>query len=105
MDVMKRSRPLLILLLAMMPVAAHAEALSPQLADMIRSVVESGDAPAANAVVRLAKKSNLQASAEIDALFEAVERTCPILNLLRNPQSIRAEVRHTDSSAPERLAA
>lgn len=43
--------------------------------------------------------------AEIDALFEAVERTCPILNLLRNPQSIRAEVRHTDSSAPERLAA
>ena len=43
--------------------------------------------------------------AEINALFEAVERTCPILNLLRNPQSIRAEVRHTDSSAPERLAA
>ncbi|TFF61277.1 OsmC family peroxiredoxin [Comamonas sp. A23] len=43
--------------------------------------------------------------AEIDALFEAVERTCPILNLLRNPQSIRAEVRHTDSSASERLAA
>ena len=42
---------------------------------------------------------------EIDALFEAVERSCPILNLLRNPQSIRAEVRHTDSSAPERLAA
>ncbi|WP_205623443.1 OsmC family protein [Comamonas thiooxydans] len=42
--------------------------------------------------------------AEIDALFEAVERSCPILNLLRNPQSIRAEVRHTDSSAPERLA-
>ena len=43
--------------------------------------------------------------AEINALFEAVERSCPILNLLRNPQSIRAEVRHTDSSAPERLAA
>ncbi|MEQ6472162.1 OsmC family protein [Comamonas sp. wu1-DMT] len=43
--------------------------------------------------------------AEIDALFEAVERSCPILKLLRNPQSIRAEVRHTDSSAPERLAA
>ena len=37
--------------------------------------------------------------AEIDALFEAVERTCPILNLLRNPQNIRAEVRHTASSA------
>jgi len=43
--------------------------------------------------------------AEIDALFEAVERTCPILNLLRNPQNIRAEVRHTDSSAAARLAA
>ncbi|MET1537103.1 OsmC family peroxiredoxin, partial [Burkholderia sola] len=43
--------------------------------------------------------------ADIDALFEAVERTCPILNLLRNPQNIRAEVRHTDSSAAARLAA
>ena len=43
--------------------------------------------------------------AEIDALFEAVERTCPILNLLRSPPSSRAEVRHTDSRAPERLAA
>jgi uncharacterized OsmC-like protein len=30
---------------------------------------------------------------EIDALFEAVERNCPILNLLRNPQTIRAEVK------------
>jgi uncharacterized OsmC-like protein len=37
--------------------------------------------------------------AEIDALFEAVERNCPILNLLRNPQTIRAEVRHVDSRA------
>ena len=37
--------------------------------------------------------------AEIDALFEAVERSCPILNLLRNPQTIRAEVRLTDSTA------
>jgi hypothetical protein len=43
--------------------------------------------------------------ADINALFEAVERTCPILNLLRNPQNIRAEVRHTDSSAAARLAA
>ncbi|WP_418123590.1 OsmC family protein [Variovorax sp. 160MFSha2.1] len=36
---------------------------------------------------------------EIDALFEAVERNCPILNLLRNPQTIRAEVKHFDSKA------
>jgi len=42
--------------------------------------------------------------AEIDALFEAVERNCPILNLLRNPQEIRAEVRLTNSQA-EPLAA
>ena len=38
--------------------------------------------------------------ADIDALFEAVERTCPILNLLRNPQPIRAEVRLSNSSRP-----
>lgn len=31
--------------------------------------------------------------ADIDALFEAVERSCPILNLLRNPQAIKAEVK------------
>jgi uncharacterized OsmC-like protein len=37
--------------------------------------------------------------ADIDALFEAVECTCPILNLLRNPQSIRAEVRLVNSRA------
>lgn len=36
---------------------------------------------------------------EIDALFEAVERNCPILNLLRNPQTIRAEVKLVDSKA------
>lgn len=35
--------------------------------------------------------------ADIDALFEAVERNCPILNLLRNPQTIKAEVRLTNS--------
>jgi len=35
----------------------------------------------------------------IDALFEAVERNCPILNLLRNPQTIRAEVKLIDSKA------
>lgn len=36
---------------------------------------------------------------EIDALFEAVERNCPILNLLRNPQTIRAEVKLVNSRA------
>ena len=36
---------------------------------------------------------------EIDALFEAVERNCPILNLLRNPQTIRAEVKLVNSKA------
>ncbi len=34
---------------------------------------------------------------EIDALFEAVERNCPILNLLRQPQRIRAEVKLSNS--------
>lgn len=37
--------------------------------------------------------------ADIDALFEAVERNCPILNLLRNPQTIRAEVKLVNSQA------
>lgn len=37
--------------------------------------------------------------AEVDALFEAVERSCPILNLLREPQAIRGTVRLTDSAA------
>ncbi|WP_422088995.1 OsmC family protein [Variovorax sp.] len=36
---------------------------------------------------------------EIDALFEAVERNCPILNLLRNPQAIRADVKLVNSKA------
>lgn len=30
----------------------------------------------------------------IEALFAEVERTCPILNLLRRPQQVHAEVRH-----------
>jgi len=36
---------------------------------------------------------------DIGALFEAVERNCPILNLLRNPQTIRAEVKLVNSKA------
>lgn len=32
---------------------------------------------------------------EIDALYEAVERSCPILNLLINPQQINGTVVHT----------
>lgn len=52
--------------------------------------------------------------ADIDALFEAVERSCPILNLLRNPQAIRAEVKlvnsraaaaNADETAPDAIAA
>ena len=39
--------------------------------------------------------------AEIDALFEAVEQACPILSLLKNPQTIRAEVRHVNSQAED----
>lgn len=31
---------------------------------------------------------------QVQALFEAVEKNCPILNLLKNPQTIRAEIRH-----------
>lgn len=43
--------------------------------------------------------------ADIDALFEAVERNCPILNLLRNPQTIRAEVKLVNSKAQAANAA
>jgi uncharacterized OsmC-like protein len=43
--------------------------------------------------------------ADIDALFEAVERSCPILNLLRNPQTIRAEVKLVNSKAAAANAA
>ena len=42
--------------------------------------------------------------ADIDALFEAVERTCPILNLLRNPQEIHAEVKLVNSRTTADLA-
>ena len=35
----------------------------------------------------------------IDALFETVERNCPILNLLRNPQTVRAQVVLSNSQA------
>lgn len=35
---------------------------------------------------------------QVQALFEAVEQTCPILNLLKNPQQIKAEIKHTVSS-------
>lgn len=36
---------------------------------------------------------------QVDALFDAVERSCPILNLLRQPQQVRGEVRHTRTDA------
>lgn len=36
---------------------------------------------------------------QVDALFHSVEQSCPILNLLRNPQVIRSEVRLVNSQA------
>ncbi|MBS0452573.1 MAG: OsmC family protein [Proteobacteria bacterium] len=36
---------------------------------------------------------------DIAALFEAVEQSCPILNLLRNPQAIRSEFKLVNSQA------
>lgn len=41
---------------------------------------------------------------QLDALFEAVERTCPILNLLKHPQTIRATLQHTRTGATETQA-
>ena len=43
--------------------------------------------------------------AQIDELFAAVEASCPILNLLRNPQAIRAEVKLVNSQAEAANAA
>lgn len=40
--------------------------------------------------------------ADVQALFEAVEKTCPILNLLKNPQTIRAELQHNKTQASGR---
>ncbi|QNB08880.1 OsmC family protein [Herbaspirillum frisingense] len=40
-------------------------------------------------------------AADVQALFEAVEATCPILNLLKNPQQIRAELRHRQTEAAD----
>ena len=39
-------------------------------------------------------------SAEIAALHEAVERACPILNLLVNPQEIRGVINHVQTVEP-----
>lgn len=39
-------------------------------------------------------------SDEIAALHAAVERACPILNLLLNPQEIRGNVQHVPSAEP-----
>jgi len=42
----------------------------------------------------------------IRALHQAVENVCPILNLLRNPQTVRSEIRHVrPASAIEAQAA
>ncbi|MGK9230901.1 OsmC family protein [Inquilinus limosus] len=45
------------------------------------------------------------AEAEIEALREAVERNCPILNLLRRPQAIAGEIRLNQARAPAAVAA
>ncbi|KAF1043977.1 MAG: hypothetical protein GAK35_01945 [Herbaspirillum frisingense] len=42
--------------------------------------------------------------AEVKALFEAVEASCPILNLLKNPQTIRAEIKHNRTEAQDARA-
>ncbi|HMG50461.1 MAG TPA: OsmC family protein [Inquilinus sp.] len=44
------------------------------------------------------------APAEIEALQQAVERNCPILNLMKNPQQIGGAVRLTSSRAEELAA-
>lgn len=41
----------------------------------------------------------------IQQLFETVEAVCPILNLLKRPQDVQAEVVHTDSSAGQAAGA
>jgi uncharacterized OsmC-like protein len=41
----------------------------------------------------------------IRALHEAIERTCPILNLLRHPQDIRSTINHTSTDAVSGVAA
>jgi uncharacterized OsmC-like protein len=39
-------------------------------------------------------------SADIAALHDAVERACPILNLLLNPQEIRGSINHVQAAEP-----
>lgn len=58
-----------IFLLPILSGVAQASVPPEPVADLIRAAVESGDSTAANAVVGLAKKSNPQSAAEIDALF------------------------------------
>lgn len=41
----------------------------------------------------------------IEKLFEAVERTCPILSLVKNPQEVRATINHTRTAVTEGEAA
>jgi uncharacterized OsmC-like protein len=44
-------------------------------------------------------------SADIEALHEAVERACPILNLLLSPQEIRGSINHIQTGEPALTAA
>ena len=64
---------LLLALLMVSPGLAQAAPLAEAVAKMIRAAVESGDPSAANTVVRLAKASNPQSVAEIDALYATLK--------------------------------
>lgn len=55
--------------MAAMPMAASAAPVPAAVAEMIRIAVDSGDAVAANAVVKTARKANPKSAAEIDALY------------------------------------
>ncbi len=71
MTVPRKVLPLAALLA--MPGLAQAAPVPKPVADMMRDAVESGDLSAANTIVRMAKKSNPQSSAEIDALFSRLK--------------------------------
>jgi putative salt-induced outer membrane protein len=59
--------------LVAVPAFAQAAPIPKPVADMIRGAVENEEPSAANAVVRLAKKSNPRSAAEIDALFSRLK--------------------------------
>lgn len=48
--------------------------------------------------------SSPASSEEIKALFEAVEQTCPILSLVRNPQNVRSTINHVRTGSGQGVA-